>query len=296
MPGGLTSERTGGSLNGNRRNPELNDVLVPKQSNMDRELPALPITTSGATPRPRPTKTGSSTGAPSFSDKTFHTIQTPVKPAQTAPPFNSGGALFNTDGAVSSTLPLQMTGYGGQQQQYPSSSLAIPGPSQTYGGGMNGMGTPFSNFNGSSPMNVYGGNAMSISAPSTPFGSSYQSQSGPSSYHSTHAALSSFDPLSQRVQGQFAPGQANGFQQPQQQFSTVQSNGYPAQQYSQFQQSNPFQNGNMNGSQGMGTGAGMPQQNSQQQYQQFQTQQQQQQSNWNTMMMTGGYGNPGMMR
>lgn len=92
----------------NRRNPELNDVLVKKDAR-DRDLPALPSSAGAGGARPRPMRSGSSTGG-----------------------LGGHANLVDLEGGSSSTLPLQVnagTGGGYHQQTGPG------GP----GGGPNGM-------------------------------------------------------------------------------------------------------------------------------------------------------------
>ena len=149
---GNTSSRSFGRVSVNNRNPELNDVVI-KNEKRERDLPALPPSAGGAPPRPRPIK------SPSNNDVTYASQipvpgSTPVKGIINPNPFGIGeGAskLVDLEGGTSSTLPLQVNGYGGQSHQQHISP---------YTGGMTSS-LPTSPFN---PGNPAGFNGLSNGA------------------------------------------------------------------------------------------------------------------------------------
>lgn len=223
-------------VSANRRNPELNDIVTRRAPAVpvERELPALPVGGTGAPPRPRPARSGSSTPAPI---PPFSAISVPAPSQQGVNGANGiGGGLVNLNGGITATLPFQMN-----VSTYPQST-----------------GTPFNPYpqHGYSAQQSYGsfpqtapipGQAAFSSSP-TP-SSSFQ----PSYAMSTSAptSLSMFDPLhpasQQQPQSQFQPQNAypNQFQQQQQQQPTHLSSQY---------------NGNMSFSPGTGFLGGQQQQ------------------------------------
>ena len=128
-----------GALSGNRQNPELNDIVARKPAAAgpavaERDLPPLPVGGSGAPPRPRPTRSGSGTpsGLVGSSSAVGGPGAAPSWQAQNQPAANGGyGHLVDVNGAVSSTLPLQINvnGYNPFQQQQQQYSNSPPMPS-----------------------------------------------------------------------------------------------------------------------------------------------------------------------
>ena len=127
---GATVPARNGSFE-NRHNPELNDILAKKPVfATDRDLPALPVSATAA-PRPRPARSNSSTPAPITSSNTnnpFPSAAQHFAGGTTTGQNGSNGMLVNTQGGISSTMPLQMhtsqfasnnpyNPFGQQQQQ-----------------------------------------------------------------------------------------------------------------------------------------------------------------------------------
>lgn len=276
LPSGSVTSLAGSSGGGsssfeNKRNPELNDILAKKPIfATERDLPALPVNTTGAAPRPRPARSNSSTPAPNAQNNP----QNPFPSALTSQPSNgamysqmgSNGMLINMEGGISSTMPLQLNvpqyatnnPYNpfGQQQQQPRVINTAPIPSTSM--------FPISPGPSSSLQIPNSGYGMSSSVPNT-------------------GMLASFDPLHPASQ-QFQQQQTYPPQQQQYQQSSYGNTGYN-QSHSPnppFQQFSPPA--------GMHTGGYMSPQYTQQQHQySVQTMNQQQQMG---LGMSQSFGSP----
>ena len=218
-------------VNENRRNPELNDVLVRRPSNtsVERELPALPKETKAATlapPRSRPVRSSSTSPVKS----TVPLISPFAQQQQSSVP------LVNLNGGLSSTRPLQLNSQPfGQSPQLAQNVLL--GQSQQPLGSANpfgGVSTAQAQQYGQSAFSTagvgYAGGAQSLAPPP---------QYGMSTSAPAATPISAFDPLhphSQQQQQQFMQGQG---QSPSQPFATqmyTQRSFQPQQSFQQQQQ------------------------------------------------------------
>ena len=228
----------------NKRNPELNDILAGKSNaagvNTNRDLPALPITHTGAAPRSRPVAGSSNIANPfptSNVQANSHHNHTAVQGFQNGsqPPTS----LVNLDGGRDTTLPLQMnstTAFGGTNHSNPfnpfqTTQNQLPQQPHSFSG---------SNFS-TSPFNSCPNTAIpqqtafqgGLSVPSSHVG--FSSSVPPPSTGFNHP-LSQFDPLSPQPQQSHQHPQSQGYPQ--------NSQGYTPQMY-QHQPNQQF-NGTMN--------------------------------------------------
>lgn len=157
----------------NRRNPELNDIVTRRAPPIpvERDLPALPVGTTGAPPRTRPVRSASSTPAPSIAPATTAPQVVPQSMTNGGNGFNNG--LVNLSGGTNATLPYQMSPPSFTQQSNPYNPFSqqpFPNQQQPFHGHLGTGQMSSQNTFSTSPnaaMGILPNHNMSTSAPSS---------------------------------------------------------------------------------------------------------------------------------